>query len=526
MAWFRGMPVTLKVTLAIGLACLLASGVYGLAFFMRSPEPTASNATKLRSPNPIPAENASTGSQNWLITASESAGPDIEGYASRTSYKPGTPLTLYVRSSQPEYRVEVYRIGWYAGREGRLVWTSSAIRSQTQPQPTIDPATHMVEARWRASLTLVIPSEWLTGAYLAVLRLPDGRASWVPFVIRETTRRAPILLVEPVTTYEAYNDWGGTSLYFKVLPNGDHDTGGRATEVSFDRPYAEGYGAQHFFGDDEILIAWLERQGYDVGYATSIDLQEDPGLLIGRRAFISIGQDEYWSSQMRDNLTSAEASGVNLAFLGADDMFRHIRFEPSPLGSDRREINYRSTEDPVCTRTPLDCTVQWRDSPTNLPEDALLGAMYECNPGLGDTKVYDPLPWLFADTGLTQSSLIKNYIGYEYDRVFADTTHLKKLWLVFRGNVTCRGVHSVSDAVFGRFPSGAGVFDAGSLDFVCMLRSCSAVGAQPSVPSDARVQKLLNNLLAEYLRPTPVDQERAPKTFSVARAYASLVHIE
>ena len=51
---------------------------------------------------------------------------------------------------------------------------------------------------------------------------------------------------------------------------------------------------------------------------------------------------------MRDGAEDARDHGVNLAFFGANAVFRQIRLEPSPLGAHRRQVGYKSaTADPM-----------------------------------------------------------------------------------------------------------------------------------------------------------------------------------
>ena len=56
----------------------------------------------------------------WLPTAAPLHA--VEGYTSESSVAPGEALELHVSTSPAEdYRVEIYRLGWYDGDGGRLV---------------------------------------------------------------------------------------------------------------------------------------------------------------------------------------------------------------------------------------------------------------------------------------------------------------------------------------------------------------------------------------------------------------------
>ena len=71
---------------------------------------------------------------------------------------------------------------------------------------------------------------------------------------------------------------------------------------------------------------------------TGSDLAADPHLLDGAAALISPGHDEYWTPAERAHVTAARDAGVNLAFLGANAMFRRIRLDRGRLGDDRGHL--------------------------------------------------------------------------------------------------------------------------------------------------------------------------------------------
>jgi hypothetical protein len=52
---------------------------------------------------------------------------------------------------------------------------------------------------------------------------------------------------------------------------------------------------------------------------------------------VSLGHDECWSTKMGAQVTAARDRGVNVVFLGANAVFRHIRLEAGPVadGADR-----------------------------------------------------------------------------------------------------------------------------------------------------------------------------------------------
>jgi hypothetical protein len=102
----------------------------------------------------------------------------------------------------------------------------------------LSPDAQTLDARWSSTLTLRIPSAWPSGMYLARLSYDNARASYIPIVVREPTRRGGIAVIVPTNTYQAYNNWGGASLYTSPAPGAR-----RRSVVSFDRPLRSDHGA-------------------------------------------------------------------------------------------------------------------------------------------------------------------------------------------------------------------------------------------------------------------------------------------
>jgi hypothetical protein len=414
------------------------------------------------------AERGRTGDPGW------NAGPtggqhDIEGFADHDSVTPGTKVRLYVSTVAHRFRVTAYRMGWYGGARARKVWTSQTLDGTRQPDAVVTGEVHTPSAPWKPSLT-VDTTGWPPGDYL--LRLdaePKGPHSFVPLTVRTRSARGLLVVVNANTTWQAYNDWGGYSLYHGA-------SGGRADRsraVSFDRPYAYGQGAGDFIGAELPLLALAEKLGLPLGYATDVDLQRDPHLLGGVRGILSLGHDEYWSKEMRAAVTQARDHGTNIAFFGANALYRKIRFGSTALGPDRLEINYKDDTDPIGATDKSQVTTQWRAEPSNDPESSLTGTFYQCNPVRADMVVVNPGNWLFAGLGLRPGTALPGVVGSEYDRVdiAAPTPH--PIEILTHSPVTCGGNADHSDSAYYTTKSGAGVFDAGTSDWIANLDSAN-----------------------------------------------------
>ena len=79
---------------------------------------------------------------------------------------------------------------------------------------------------------------------------------------------------------------------------------------------------------------------------------------------------------MRDAADAALSPGVNLAFLGANAVYRKIRLEPQYGEPGRLEVNYKDDTDPAGIINPADGTSNWGSPPVNEPESLLTGSTY------------------------------------------------------------------------------------------------------------------------------------------------------
>lgn len=459
-----------RLRIAVVLAgAVIAGGCTGLPPAGQQPpahprmRASTQSAARLGPGAGIRAENARAGYPGWRITRPGQGGV-IEGYAEHVSALPGSPVHVFVSTTAASYRVRALRFGWYGGTLARLVWTSPAIRGSRQP-PAPVLAHSMVLAPWRPSLTLPTTG-WPPGSYLLRLDASSGAQRYVPLVIRSPSMAGRVVLVQPTTTFQAYNSWGGYNLY--AGPNGSYGT--RAREVSFDRPYAGENGAGGFFQEEQPLVSYAERLGLPLAYITSVDLDLNPHVLDGARAIISEAHDEYWSPAMRGAVTRARDRGVNLAFFGANEIYRKIRFESSPLGRDRIEVNYKNPlEDPLYGKDNARVTGNWPDPPDADPESSLTGQAYACMGAHAPMVVTDPHGWIWSGSGARQGTRLPGLVGPEFDVVSPSGPTPRPIEILARSPEYCDGYAARGDVTYYVAGSGAGVFDAGTEGWICGL---------------------------------------------------------
>jgi hypothetical protein len=388
---------------------------------------------------------------------------EIEGFTSRVSGLAGEPISLRVSTEADRFRVVAYRFGDYRGGPAHEVWSSAETPGGLQPGPLmVAPRTRTVVAPWRTSLT-VPTSGWQEGFYALRLVGSDGWESVVPYVVRPRSLVGKVALVVPVATWQAYNSWGGYSLY--TARPGDR----RAWAVSFDRPYS-GKRAGELAYSVVPVAATAERAGVPLGFLTDVDLDRDPAILSGARAYVSVGHDEYWTRRMRSAVEAARDAGTNLAFLGANTMYWKVRLTARDGVEARVLVGYKldAALDPALTRSPLDATGKFRDAPEG-NERRLTGMDYECFPVDAPFRVAAPHWWGFAGTGVRAGTEFPHLVGVEADRVYPADDTPRPLQVLAHTTYPCAGVTTSAEATYYTATSGAGVLDVGTLRWTCAL---------------------------------------------------------
>src|SRR5829696_378611 len=216
----RLLSVTLMLTLLFALALLERPS---------AAQPPAS-ISQLGGQNAVVRENQRPGTADWDIT-SPALAREIEGYASATSVNRGEAIDLFVHTVSARYAIEVFRAGWYGGAGARRVAGPIERDGVAQQMPTTDAVSGLVECVWQDPYRLETAEEapWPSGVYLARLTTADTRKqAFIVFVVRDDAARSALVFQSSVTTFAAYNNWGGKSLY--SFNSGDRP----ARKVSFD----------------------------------------------------------------------------------------------------------------------------------------------------------------------------------------------------------------------------------------------------------------------------------------------------
>ena len=407
----------LSSRLPIGPVVAVPSGTAGPSTVPSSPPPPPMRDTG------IADENRRTGNSGWDLRGATGA-TTVQMFAHPASVAPGDMLNLHLRSLA-KTTIEWYRLGWYGGAGGRLVRVDRHVPAMAAGPAVVDPESGRVEAPDPVALSVPIPADWPSGLYLAVARPSTGAPSSTPFSVRPAPRDrpAPVLFVSAAATWQAYNAWGGADLYDASTADiPDEASGRRAVQVSFDRPHFLQHGAGFMPRWELPFVRWQERNGRSVDYCADVDLELHPEVVAGRQLIVFAGHHEYWSRPMRATLELAIATGVNVAFLSANEIYWQIRLESSPLGPGRRITCWKSRlHDPIMATQPELTSCRWREQPVDDPEAVLIGQMYgHIVRRPADWIVAGSSHWLYESTRFRDGDRIVNLVGQEFDTFFPE----------------------------------------------------------------------------------------------------------
>jgi hypothetical protein len=404
-------------TLACAAAIVVTVVALGLA------AAPAAHAAPCDAPaNEIVAENCKPGTSPsiWQIPGSGDA--SIQGFATDISVDQGQTVRFKIDTTASAYRIDIYRLGWYDG-DGARKW-ATVQPSQVRDQGACggDASTGLVDcSNWSESASWVVPQDAVSGVYLAHLVAEAGAQgeSHIPFVVRDDDGRSDLLFQTSDTTWQAYNKYGGNSLY-------TGSPAGRAYKVSYNRPFTTGSDADEdwIFNSESPMVRWLERNGFDVSYFTGVDSDRLGAEIREHKAFLSVGHDEYWSGGQRTNVEAARNAGVNLAFFSGNEVFWKTRWEDG----HRTLVCYKETHAGVSNDPSATWTGTWRDErPFNLegpkPENALTGTAFLVNSGTtaiqvpaadGEMRFWRGTAVANQGTGAT-ATLPEGTLGYEWD---------------------------------------------------------------------------------------------------------------
>ena len=480
--------------------------------------------------NAVACENSKPGAPASVWDVEGSGDASIQGFATDMSVNRGSTVGFKVKTDASAYSIDIYRTGFYGGLGARFIGsvTSSAVLPQSQPGCLVEAATGLVDCgNWGVSASWSVPADAVSGVYVALLTRADtGGSSHIVFVVRDDASTSDIVFQTSDTTWQAYNSYGGASLYGTILEQ-EGLAADRAFKVSYNRPFVTRpveSGADFYFGPEFAMVGFLEANGFDVSYISGVDADRFGSLLLNHKTFLSVGHDEYWSGAQRGNVEAARDAGVNLAFFSGNEVYWRTRWESSAAGGSsvgyRTLVCYKETRADAKIDPSSEWTGTWRDprfatasNGGGRPENALTGTMYYSNTGQfaievpeaeGKLRLWRGTSVAGLAPGAT-ATLAANTLGYEFDEApdngfapaglvrMSSTTKDVDQYLVDYGSNVLPGPATHSLTLY-RAGSGALVFSAGTIQWSYGLGTAHD-GAQSA--GDASMRQATVNLLAD-----------------------------
>jgi hypothetical protein len=190
-------------------------------------------------------------------------------------------------------------------------------------------------------------------------------------------------------------------------------------------------------------------------------------------------------------------------FLGPNAAYWRIRLEPSRLGANRLEVNYRvARADPMFGKDDSQVTTLWRSPPNPRPESTLVGVMFFCFGADDDGVVADASSWVFDGTGLENGDRIPKLIEREADHVDPAFPAPAGIQTLLHSPVSClglggkrvRGAGFFSDTTYYTTKTGSGVFATGAPWNCKLYDGCPSGTSRP----DTTVQRITENVLRAF----------------------------
>lgn len=383
----------------------------------------------------IEEENAKEGAMGADYTIAGAGDTSNLGFTRQFSVNAGETIDFSCHGDG--VIIDIYRIGYYDG----LGWRKVAELENTatsQPDPSIIPdSNNGVEcSNWSITASWEVPADALSGLFVGVYRnVTRDNASYIPFIVRNDARAADVAYKTSDTTWAlAYNYYGtpaspltGKSVYGSGGPLGD--IASRTHAVSYHRPIVtrEGISQTYWMACEAPMIRFLERNGIDIKYVASKDVDAGVSVLANTNIAVSNGHDEYWSDGMRDTFEAYRDAGGNLLFFSGNEVFWRTRFD---AGRNTMWCYKDTMQGPGAhvAGTPLDpigWTGTWKDTrfAGRKPEHLLTGTDFRMN-GVNDyaatfyqASEYASHPF-WRDTTITSGNFTVNgLIGFEADEI-------------------------------------------------------------------------------------------------------------
>ena len=269
---------------------------------------------------------------------------NFSGYMDKISYFPGEIAELYINSNDSIFssNLGIYDI------DGMLI---NNIITSISPQSIANENPWENGFGYQKTTDFQIP--YLnSGIYFIAQDFTDNIYLDKIFFIVKTISNVDAIIIYPSNTGNAYNAFGGRSLY----------TNPGAQTVSFLRP-------QHLRHFAIPFLQWASNTTYNFGYICDYDV-DDHNNLSNSDIIIIPGHSEYWTRSARENFDNFINSGKDAIILSGNNMWWQVRYQDN----GNKMVCYKNDSDPI-GNTLLE-TINWFEPSLEYPIIESLGADY------------------------------------------------------------------------------------------------------------------------------------------------------
>jgi hypothetical protein len=309
----------------------------------------------------------------------------LEGYTDKMFYFAGATVKFSLHSSSNANTLRVRRMK--APYEYEEVYSTSFGQ---RPQELRDEASEQ-GCSWKDSLEIALDERFNAGYYQALLTSDDGLAEFPIYFLIGTREKCKIAILAPVSTWTAYNPWGGKSLYQNKFE------AKTVYHVSTERPNTA-FQINHDIDVEANTFNWFAANYPEVGLFPDYILQSQPELLASCSIIVLVYHCEYITKAIYDNLEKLIDSGASMISLGSNQLYWRTRW-------DKNFTQMECRKDLTGFTSLFDYGGMWKHH--FRPAHRFLGVEFSRS-GMhtyAPYKVLKPQHWLFNGTNVQKGDL-------------------------------------------------------------------------------------------------------------------------
>jgi len=406
-------------------------------------------------------------SGNKILNISQS----IEGYINKNSYFVDEEIEIKCHSIFKNFNIEFFK---YPELNNKII----SLKNISGFKQKNNFNAYSNGAGWETTEKFKIPKNWTSGLYM--IKLFDLKSEfYFSFIIKEKPSKE-ITILTPTNTWQAYNDWGGSSFYKYNLNKKIKKTNTNILHTLRPNPSSSPFQKSGHLADQEIYFyKWITENKYDYTTIEDLDLHNNYDLSKTKILVIN-NHSEYWTEKMFINLQNYLSRGGNLVNLSGNNIFWKSVINNYQIET----IKHLSSHSLANEKSGM-----WRY--LNKSESNTLGSSYD----IRGFKTFAPYKvklkdhWSLKGTNLSLDNFFgynnltkKHASGYETNKI--DKFSPKNIELIAKGtNIKDGG----ADMTYYTNNFGGKIFSTGSISYCSCLQT------------DLTCSKILKNVFDKFL---------------------------